>query len=226
MGHDQDWIPWKELEFKAWADNLITKLQGYKITLGISAQTVEELQEQLTAYEQFENMISGGDIKHQNIVNRNNARDVLKTHIREVVARHIRFNPAAHDGILADLLLPIPDTERTPRHVPQDVTPGFRINRNTSGRHFFEFGTWEDDAKFKLVRGKPDYAEFIEIVRQIGGTMPIADDMESVALQSKSPVEFIYSAALRGTTVYYACRWRNDKGEAGPWSDVQSAIIN
>ncbi|MDR1846751.1 MAG: hypothetical protein LBR17_01355 [Bacteroidales bacterium] len=39
MGHNADWIPTRELEFKAWVNNFITKLSVYKTTLGITNQS-------------------------------------------------------------------------------------------------------------------------------------------------------------------------------------------
>ncbi|MDR1847789.1 MAG: hypothetical protein LBR17_06715 [Bacteroidales bacterium] len=44
MGHNADWIPTRELEFKAWVNNFITKLSVYKTTLEITNQTFEQLQ--------------------------------------------------------------------------------------------------------------------------------------------------------------------------------------
>ncbi|MDR1846987.1 MAG: hypothetical protein LBR17_02595 [Bacteroidales bacterium] len=54
MAHNHDWIPKRELEFKAWVNNFITKLSVYKTTLGITNQTFEQLQTEFTAYLQIQ----------------------------------------------------------------------------------------------------------------------------------------------------------------------------
>ncbi|MDR0695132.1 MAG: hypothetical protein LBF81_07535, partial [Prevotellaceae bacterium] len=44
-------------------------------------------------------------------------------------------------------------------------------------------------------------------------------------LATRTPYILEFTDEERGKTVYVAICWQNEKGEKGPWSEIESAII-
>jgi hypothetical protein len=42
---------------------------------------------------------------------------------------------------------------------------------------------------------------------------------------TQTPFRITFTGDDRGKTVYFATRWENTRGEKGPWTDIQSAIV-
>jgi hypothetical protein len=57
--------------------------------------------------------------------------------------------------------------------------------------------------------------------------VPVVDVNELIhsAFDTRTPFSLEFQGHERGKTVYLALRWENTRGEKGPWSSVQSAII-
>jgi hypothetical protein len=56
---------------------------------------------------------------------------------------------------------------------------------------------------------------------------PPADvnDLKQSLLDTASPCHLDFSEAQRGSRVYYCLAWQNTRGEKGPWSQIEMAII-
>jgi hypothetical protein len=50
-------------------------------------------------------------------------------------------------------------------------------------------------------------------------------DLTLHTMASKTPHILRFDETLRGKTVYIAAAWQNERGNIGPWCDIQSAII-
>jgi hypothetical protein len=44
-------------------------------------------------------------------------------------------------------------------------------------------------------------------------------------LATRTPYILKFAEEERGRTLYAALQWQNEKGERGPWSEIQSAVI-
>jgi hypothetical protein len=51
------------------------------------------------------------------------------------------------------------------------------------------------------------------------------EDLNHYALASRTPYAIEFNEKERGKTVYVALCWENEKGQRGPWSEVQAAIV-
>jgi hypothetical protein len=38
-------------------------------------------------------------------------------------------------------------------------------------------------------------------------------------------MQLVFNGEQRGTTLYFAMRWENNRGEKGPWNDIINVII-
>ena len=50
-------------------------------------------------------------------------------------------------------------------------------------------------------------------------------DLNRQSVASRTPYTLSFTEAERGKTVYIALAWQNNRGNIGPWSEIQSAVI-
>jgi hypothetical protein len=73
---------------------------------------------------------------------------------------------------------------------------------------------------------KPKHVIGFQIYRFVGGKAePTYEDMQFVAMATRSPFTVKYTSGQRGLMVFYATRWVNTRGETGPWGEIVSAIV-
>jgi hypothetical protein len=53
----------------------------------------------------------------------------------------------------------------------------------------------------------------------------LVEELTRSAFDPRSPFTLNFEENQRGKTLYFALHWENAKGEAGPWSVIQKAII-
>jgi hypothetical protein len=49
--------------------------------------------------------------------------------------------------------------------------------------------------------------------------------LTSAALATRTPHTLEFTEEERGKTVYVAMCWENEKGQRGPWSEIESAVV-
>ncbi|MDR1847377.1 MAG: hypothetical protein LBR17_04595, partial [Bacteroidales bacterium] len=151
-------------------------------------------------------------------------RQLVETDIRNIYNQYIRFNPAATPDLRAALGLHIPDTTKTPIHVPNEA-PAIEINFLTHLRHFIIFGHY--NSLGKILRGLPKGATGVQIWQKIGGDEPPTyDEMTFLGEESKSPFMVEFAAEHFGQKVWYAVRYYNFKHEYSAWSAIKMALVN
>jgi hypothetical protein len=73
---------------------------------------------------------------------------------------------------------------------------------------------------------KPADADTIEYAWSVLPSPPTdQSELGHTHTTRKSAYVLEFSEAERGKTVYMAARYKNEKGDAGPWGDIISAII-
>jgi hypothetical protein len=162
------------------------------------------------------------------VVAKNTAKKALIAIMREFYKRYIVGNTTITDEQRNQYNFPIYDKIPTPVPVP-NTPPDFVIDFALSGLHCLHFGKFNTENK--MTRGLPKGAHGVEIRRLvIRGESPLLDpepeEMELVSLASKSPKDIRYNKNSKGSKVYYALRYFNDRGEYSLWSAVQMAIVN
>ncbi|MDR3194423.1 MAG: hypothetical protein LBT76_03910, partial [Tannerella sp.] len=140
--------------------------------------------------------------------------------VRAFVNRYLRYNEAVTDGDRLSLGLHIRDTKLTPAPVPATcpvaiiTLPGIRQLSVA----------FRDEGAYS--RGKPLNVTGCEIRYAILDNWPESvDELIHSAFFTHSPCIFTFDENRRGKTVYFCLRWENARGEKGPWSGIQMAII-
>jgi hypothetical protein len=75
-------------------------------------------------------------------------------------------------------------------------------------------------------KAKPaNYAGAVVVWDILDKTPEQPEDLSRHALASRTPYAIDFKEKERGKTVYAALCWENEKGQRGPWSEVQAAIV-
>ncbi|MDR2086381.1 MAG: hypothetical protein LBP72_04315 [Dysgonamonadaceae bacterium] len=110
-----------------------------------------------------------------------------------------------------------------PVPVPTDV-PDFRIEQAPGHRLLVHFHAHEQERESSAA--KPHGVHGAELIYSVLETPPTSyDNLTKSAFDTASPYTFTFDLPDTGKTLYVAVRWENSRGEKGPWSNIQSAII-
>jgi hypothetical protein len=156
-----------------------------------------------------------------NVAEKNVARKTLESHLRKSVAEYLIHNHLLSQGDLELLGLPVHKTTRTPAPVASEA-PASDVDTSVIGRITINF--YEKGSPHK--KAKPAGQHCVETVWIISDT-PITrwDALIHSSVDTNSPLTLVFENDQRGQTIYFALRWENTRGEKGPWSEIQSAII-
>jgi hypothetical protein len=100
--------------------------------------------------------------------------------------------------------------------------PGFSIDSGTIRRLIISYF----DKKSRKRKSKPEGQHGVEIRWAILLAPPAdIDELRNSSFDTRSPFVLDFEESERGETVYVCLRWENTRGEKGPWSGIQSAII-
>ncbi|MDR2469627.1 MAG: hypothetical protein LBD27_04005, partial [Tannerella sp.] len=153
------------------------------------------------------------------VAEKNTARKALIKLIREMVGFRLK-NPVITDAQRIALGLHVHDT--THSNIPVPVTrPELDIDVVDFRRLkvlFHDMGS-SNKAKPYGVNG----AVIAYAVLDAPPASPYA--LTSTVLATRTPHTFEFAEEERGKTVYIAICWQNEKGQRGPWSEIESAIV-
>jgi hypothetical protein len=138
-----------------------------------------------------------------------------------ILVKNLQSNVhVTHDDLRA-MGIVVPASTKTPAPVAGKA-PDSDTDTSVIGRlsiHFFE-----KEGNHK--KRKPEGQHGAEI-RWSLSEKPVTrwDELLHSEIDTNSPFVLRFENDQRGLTVYFALRWENTRGEKGPWSEIQSAII-
>jgi hypothetical protein len=75
-------------------------------------------------------------------------------------------------------------------------------------------------------RGKPKNCHGMELRWAILDQMPVDwTALTNSVFDTASPMQLTFEGEQRSKTLFFACRWENNIGQKGPWSEIFSVII-
>jgi hypothetical protein len=222
MGHRTDYIPSKDKDFLTWVINFLKNLFTSLVRFGFPEAAYQELAAKRNTFADKLALADDPATRTKGVVEeKNEARDDLKHAVRQLVKRYLNNNPAVTNKDRDDLGLPIYKSGRTPSPIAVSY-PSFDIDSGTIRRLLVDFY----DQGSKTSKAKPAGQHGAEIRWVISDT-PIVDVTELIhsSFDTRTPFTLEFQGHERGKTVYFCLCWENTRGQKGPWSEIQSAII-
>ena len=215
-----DYVPRGDEQFLTWAGNLISYANSHANAMKVDPQTVQPLQAKLAAYQTAFTTASDPNRGKVDILNKNEARDALKSDIRAFVKAYLAYNPAVSDADKERLGLPLYDNTRTPSPPPStipELEPDSSVIRQISV-HFRDAGSER--------RGKPAHVHGLELRWALLDAPPASvAELTNSAFDTASPYTFTFDETERGKALYLCSRWENNTGGKGPWGEIVKAIV-
>jgi hypothetical protein len=216
-----DFIPKADRTFLVWLKTLLAYLQTKIAVWGVPSAEFAAMQTMTTTFENALNVAENPSTHTVVTVQaKNDARKAVEDKTRVVVKGYVTYNPAVTNADRDAMGLPIHKTSRTPAPVPVTV-PEAEVVLPSPAVVEIHFRDAESEHK-----AKPTGVHGAEIAWAILDTPP-ADwkQLTRSSFDTHTPLRLTFEGADRGKTLYYALRWENTRGEKGPWSEIQSAII-
>jgi hypothetical protein len=219
MSINTDYIPKKDSELVAWSANFTTQVAANANAWSIPNTEVTALQTANTAFATLHAKADSPAKTPIVIAEKNTARQVLKEKIRGLVNFRLK-NPVITDAQRIALGLHVRDTTRTPVPVPT-THPEFNIDVLDFRRLKVVFHDQESASK-----ARPYGVIGAVIIYAVLDTPPADHSaLTRSVLATRTPHIFEFTEEERGKTFYIAISWQNEKGERGPWSEIESVIV-
>ena len=214
-----DYIPRKDADLAPWSANFYAQVSAKAQAWGITPEEVNALQAADAAFAALQKQ-TGSPAKNAIIVaQKNDARKNLESIIRTLAGFRLR-NPIITDAERIAAGLHVRDTKPTSVNVPK-TCPGVDIKVLDFRRLKVFFRNLETKGK-----GKPYGAIGAVIIYTVLDAPPSGlGALTRNVLATRTPHILEFTEEERGKTVYIAVCWQNGKGEMGPFSDIEKAII-
>jgi hypothetical protein len=151
---------------------------------------------------------------------KNDARKAVERKLRSVLKSHVTYNSAVSDEERDNMKLPIHKKTLTRAATPHTIP---HVTTELPAPAVVEFHFRDVNS---LHKAKPAGVHGVEIAWAILDTPPKSyADLVHSAFDTRSPYTFQFDLVDAGKRFYCCLRWENTRGEKGPWSEIQSAII-
>jgi hypothetical protein len=219
MSKKSDYIPKKDSELVAWSANFTTQVAANASAWSIPTAEITPLQTANTAFATLHAKADSPAKTSIIVAEKNAARKTLEEKIRALVGFRLK-NPVITDAQRIALGLHVRDTTYTTITVPT-TRPELDIDVLDFRRLKVVFHDQGSTSK-----AKPYGVNGAVIVYAVLDTPP-ADPavLTRSVLATRTPHTLEFTEEERGKTVYVAICWQNEKGEKGPWSEIESAIV-
>jgi hypothetical protein len=215
-----DCFPTKDADFAEWIQNFAELCTANQAKWGLPLEETTKICTAIVEYKSAYELAIGPTATKADILLKNEEKIALKKAIREFKRRYIDPNKAITDPDRERLRLPIHDIKPTPIPPPSSV-PEFEFTYPGARRldvHFKDFGS--------ASKAKPKGVAGAVIMYEVRDVPPLNQEalLHSI-FTGRTPHHFEFKEEERGKIFYAALFWQNAKGDRGPWSEIQSAII-
>jgi hypothetical protein len=214
-----DYIPKKDSELVPWGANFTSKVAASASRWGIPSNEVVDLQNAYDAFVTLQKKADSPDKTTVIVAEKNAARKKLVDLIRALAGFRLK-NPIITDAERVGMGLHVHDVTPTTIDVPK-TRPELDLDVLDFRRLYAAFH--EQGSKSKA---KPYGVNGAVIVYAVLDAPP-ADHgaLTRNVLATRTPHVLEFTEEERGKTVYVAICWQNEKGQKGPWSEIESAIV-
>jgi hypothetical protein len=217
---NSDFLPRKDADLLQWAINFLAALLAILSRIGFPTEVYDRLSSLVDDFRDKLRIATATGTRTKTTVQEKNAsRKTLLTAFRNAIGEYLTRNHSLTDADRDNLGLPIRKSGRTPTPVATTI-PWVQVVMTVIRYLRFDFGGSETS------RAKPAGQHGMELAGLIGGERPA--NVYALTLSyfdTHTPLSIAFEEEDRGKTFWFAVRWENTRGEKGPWSEIQSAII-
>jgi hypothetical protein len=218
----EHFIPRKDNDFLRWTFSFISYLAPRAEQFNFPEKVSDSIQTQFSDFGEKLRLADEPATRTKlTIEAKTEARKLLEKTVRTAVKEYLTYNHLVSNEDRDGLGIPIHKTTRTPSPVAKTF-PDFDVDSGTLRRLTIDFY----DAGNKKSKAKPAGQHGAEMCWTISD-VPVIDisELNHSVFDTHTPLTLEFQGHERGQTVYFALRWENTRGEKGPWSAIQSAII-
>jgi hypothetical protein len=214
-------IPMDNNGIRSWANSFITQCDTNKTAWSVPTDAVTEICSLWDGYDvALAKALAPDTHSKPATAAKDAAKKALRNALTVFVAKYIDNNDIITTPIREQLGLPAKDRKRTP--IPTPTTyPEFFIkvkDIRTLEIHFKPMGS--------ASRGRPyGYNGAIIYFAVLDAPPNDLSELIHSLLATKTPYTLTFTEAERGKRVYIVLVWQNEKGEKGPYSQIEEAII-
>jgi len=227
MGTSRDYLPQTDNDFRAWAQNLQTRLVAEGgvggDAWGVSAQQISDYTAAYQAYDAAWIAANQTDTRTKTtITTKNDTRDALRELSRYYVQNILQVNPAMTDTIRTQLQITIRDADPT-NIDPPATAPIVNIAKVFGSQITVDLR----DSLNSESRAKPDGVAGATILYFVGDNAPTGGEQWIVAGLATRTAHTVTlpSTIAAGTKVWMSAQWFNPKTETGPAATPVSTNI-
>jgi hypothetical protein len=207
-------------EFILWADRFVNYFFTNAVKWGVSISDATDFKNEWDDTKLLiEKSEDPGQRNRLIIIQRDDAMKAFREKVRDFV-HHELHSRAVTDVDLAALGLPLHDVIPTPIGPPTTM-PTFILDLSIPRHIRFRYHDQDNHSE-----AKPHGANGAVVAWGILTAPPTdQEDLPHTRLATRSPYTMEFHEADRGKTLYIALCWQNVKGQRGPWSNLEAAII-
>jgi hypothetical protein len=217
--HHWDYIPAKDSELTPWSANFTAQIEANALAWGIPADEVAELRNANDTFAKLQVQADSPARTTVIVAEKNAARTTLEGIIRKLAGFRLK-NPIITDAERIAMGLHVRDAK--PSTIAQPTTrPEIDIDVVDFRRLKVLFHDMDSKSNAK------PYGIIGAVILYAVLDAPPADITALIrsVLATRTPHILEFTEEERGKTVYIAICWQNEKGERGPFSEIESAIV-
>jgi hypothetical protein len=216
----KNYIPGSDAGFQTWAHQFLSYTASHAAAWNVPAGAYTPVMSDYAGWEADYEKAKSPEHTAVDILKKTEGRKALEKAIRDLVNQYLRYNHAITDDARRGAGLPVPDPHHTPIPPPSSVP---EAEARTPHPMVVEIH-FHDEGSTK--QGKPAHIQGAKIVYALLDAPPATvEELIHSAFDPRSPFTLNFEENQRGKALYFALHWENAKGQAGPWSVIQKAIV-
>jgi hypothetical protein len=213
------YMPKAEGAYLSWSKQFLTVVNQHKTEWAIPGEKVAEMQTLQTDAETLHEKCQTADRTKTDVTSKD-AKIALLKHKEEALVAQLQAADYMTDEFRRQLGITIRDRNPTPHPRPSEE-PDTDV-RGTKNHFEHLIRALNPEGKMK----KPAGVYGVAFAWQVGGEKPATgEDLPKSRFSRKPSLVVEHTEADKGKTAYYATAYENSKGEKGPWSPVEEAVI-
>ncbi|MDR3251767.1 MAG: hypothetical protein LBT42_08920 [Tannerella sp.] len=219
--YTHDFIPRGDRQFREWLATLLGYVVENRERWNVTEEACEETELKATAFQSAYDVYIMPDMRTQSVtLLKTETRNAAEKSVRVFLKSYITYNPLVEDVDRINMNLRVHKTSRTavlpPAKYPLHET-------DTSMIRWLVIRFFDEETRRKA---KPEGVHGCEVwwaIHEQGDAT--VDDLTHSSFCTRTPLRLEFNDRQRGKTVRFCLRWENTRGEKGPWSPIESAVV-